>query len=1321
MTNLHRTWDSEVYLISAPSREGLLAGGRELESFLDANPDVDGADLAFTLNCPDPGLGDARLAIVATSPAELRRKLAGAMDRLARPETTRVKGRSGVYYFDSMLAREGRLAFVFPGEGAQYPNMLADLCLHFPEVRAWFDLIDRASSEQGRGYRPSDVVFPSNSTAGREEAERRLWSMDCGSELVFAASQALLDLLSGLGVRPDAVVGHSSGEYSSLIAAGCVHAADPGRLMGQMIDLNAVYRRLRDAGQIPAGTLVAVGAMSETAIRATVEQSPGTVFVAMDNCPQQLVLCGTDTNLASAIGALKDLGAICVTLPFNRAYHTPLFGPFCDALDDFFDGLEIKPPALDIYSCVTADVLPSDPAAIRTLVRRQWSSPVRFRETIEAMYGAGVRAFVEIGPRGSLASFIGNTLVDRQHLAIPLNVPQRSGILQLNHAIALLAAHGFNVQPDGLYKDRSPRRLDLGVVAPSRNSRRIQVQTSMPVLGDDALRSLAAFPVGATRPQGVATSQGPAGTGPGGQRAEVATTRTEPQAEAATARTSPGAPAHPDGMSEVMQRYLETMERFVAVQGDVMCAYLAGSSHVPGSLAWAPDESVSVAPAGPAPAPASPSPPPAESTHLAPELAAVAARALAESGGAEPGSADGHSRATVLSPGDIAKLLQRLVSARTGYPLEMIEPTLNLEADLGIDSIKRVEILGALHVETNLVRDGDMEKAAGLKTLAELADFLAGNQAGAAEWPRPVAPALPGPPPSMTMEASETTSPDVDTPDDAIVVMRRIDLSDHLYLRDHTLGSAVSDADTALTALPLVPLTMSLEFMAEAAAGLAPDLALTAIETVSARRWIAVDGEPVDLRIVAHRQAESPDNRIAVKVYDAGAAGGQGEDPIVEGVIVLAEHYPSAPDPRGLDAAAAPVQRESALYGGAMFHGPTFQAVSAITRDGPDSMEAVLAVPADARFFAGEAAPRFHSDPVLVDAAGQVVGFWAIRHLTRGFNVFPYRVETLRFYGPPLPAGDTAACRARVHVMSESRLSSDFDVLRTDGSLYLRAEGWQDARVDVPDKLQRMRVRLRTSLLCDPVDIPGEAPGATVRLLADLPAESLQAFGGICQLMLADLVLSRAERAQWQAVGSSPKRRHEWLLGRAAVKDAVRSLIAGDQPPDSYPADIEVSKDQLGRPVVSGAWSSAPAAAPHVSISHSGGIAVAAAADRGRWDGVGVDLELLAGRHGDLDFVFTPGEHELLDAPDPSARGEWSLRLWCAKEAVAKALGIGLARHHKDLEAVACDEASGDVCISVAAGCPNLPHRRGRERVLARTQRRGNMVIAVALIERASS
>lgn len=1316
MINLHRTWDSEVYIISAPSRADLLAVGRKLESFLQANPSVDGTDLAFTLNCLDSGLGDARLAIVAASPADLRRKLTSAMDRLAQPRTTRIKERSGVYYFDSKLAREGRLSFVFPGEGAQYLNMLADLCLHFPEMRGWFDLIDRASREQRRDYRPSDVVFPPRGTAGEQEAEQRLWSMDCGSELVFAASQALLGLLSELGVRPDAVVGHSSGEYSSLIAAGCIHATEPERLITQMIDLNAVYRRLRDAGQIPVGSLVAVGAISEAAVRETAKQNPGTVFVAMDNCPQQLVLCCAETDLAPTVSALKNQGAVCVTLPFNRAYHTPLFESFCNAFDGFLDGLEIKPPTLDIYSCVTADMFPPDPDAIRALVRRQWSLPVRFRETTETMYAAGVRTFVEIGPRGNLASFIDNTLMGRPHLAIPINVPQRSGILQLNHAIALLAAHGFDVQPDGLYKHRSPHRLDLGTVAAKEASRRLRIETSMPVFGSDALRSLALSPSSPARSHGATTSEDRAQADGGEQQAEAA----------ATSSTAPAAPAHSahsDGISEVMHRYLETMEKFVAVQADVMCAYLTGSPSGPGRLIDASGQAAGIPIVTPFPAPASPSllpaPIPAEPTHAGPNPSGV--KGAEEPEEMEPASANGPPHAAMLSASDITKLLQRLVSARTGYPIEMIEPELNLEADLGIDSIKRVEILGALHIEADLVRDGDVEKAAGLKTLAELADFLAANQTNVAGGLRTVDTAPPEPPQTIAALTGEPAPQGVALPGQAIVLTRRIDLSEHLYLRDHTLGGAVSDIDTNLTALPLVPLAMSLEYMAEAAAELVPDLTLISIENISARRWIAVDGGPMELRIAACRQAADLVSRIDVKVYDTSAAENQTDDPVVEGVIVLARNYPSAPDSRAPAVAATPVEKGPTLYNGAMFHGRSFQAVSAITQDGADSMEAMLEVPARSRFFASEPAPSFLSDPVLVDAAGQVVGFWAMRHLLRGFNVFPYRVEALRFYGPPLPPGAAAFCRAYVRTVSESRLSSDFDVLLTDGSLYLRAEGWQDARVDVPEKLQRMRIQPRTSVLSDPVDIPGEPAGAAVCLIADLPAEALQALGGICQLMLADLVLSRTERAEWQALDGSPKRRHEWLLGRTAVKDAVRSLIADGRSPDKYPADIEVSYDQSGRPCARAAWHSASATAPHVSISHSGGTAIAAAADDRRWDAVGIDLELLSHRQGSLDFAFTAAERELIDAIDPSERGEWSLRLWCAKEATAKALGTGLVARPGNLGAVACEKPSGDVWVSVVAASTVRQKRPRHERVLARTQRRGDMIIAVALIERVPS
>jgi acyl transferase domain-containing protein len=661
MNNLHRNWQSEVYLVSAPSRDELLVRGRELQRFLDGAPDVDAADLAYTLNCSDLGLGDARLAIVATSPAELLRKLVSALHRLAQPETIRLKERSGVYYFDSMLGREGKLAFVFPGVGAQYINMLADLCLHFPEVRAWFDLIDRSSSELGRDYCPSQVIFPPTGVAARAETERRLWLTDCGTEVVFAANQALLGLLTRLELRPDAVVGHSSGEYTALIAAGCLQAGDSRRLIDQLIDLNVVYQRLHDAGQIPGGTLVAVGAANESAVREVVAQSAGKVFLAMDNCPQQLVLCASDAELAPALKALKDQGAICATLPFNLAYHTPLFGPYCDALDDFLGGLEFEPPTVDIYSCVTSQAFPRDPQAVRRIVRDQWSRPVRFRETIETMYESGVRVFVEAGPRGNIVSFIDNILQDRPHLAVPANVPQRSGILQLNHAMGLLAAHGIDMRLDALYAHRSPRRLDLeagmaeSTLAKTR-SQEMRLLTGMPVLGDDDIDALRVLTTATPSRDDLETSPEP--TAP------------------VNAPVDATAAGQASVRSAVIQRYLATMERFVAVQGDVMLAYLTGATPAPASVRIGPPSAA----------------PPVAATVAAAE--AMAPPSLRQPAEWMPVEAADQTPATEFSRDDITKLLLRLVSARTGYPPDMLDPTLNLEADLGIDSIKRVEILG---------------------------------------------------------------------------------------------------------------------------------------------------------------------------------------------------------------------------------------------------------------------------------------------------------------------------------------------------------------------------------------------------------------------------------------------------------------------------------------------------------------------------------------------------------------------------------------------------------------------------------------------------
>ena len=168
-------WDSELCTVEADSVPALAEAARDLSARLAAA----GAawtlgDVAATLAARlGPVQRPLRLAIVATSLEDLRAKLDKAAARLQEPGTSRIKAASGTYFAAEPLARDGGVVLVFPGEGSQYPGMLADLCLHFPSVREAFDLVDGIYHDRPRGDVPSDWIFPRPSFSERGAAGRR--------------------------------------------------------------------------------------------------------------------------------------------------------------------------------------------------------------------------------------------------------------------------------------------------------------------------------------------------------------------------------------------------------------------------------------------------------------------------------------------------------------------------------------------------------------------------------------------------------------------------------------------------------------------------------------------------------------------------------------------------------------------------------------------------------------------------------------------------------------------------------------------------------------------------------------------------------------------------------------------------------------------------------------------------------------------------------------------------------------------------------------------------------------------------------------------
>ncbi len=455
-------WDGEAILLAAPDREALAARARSLLARLEGGTDARLKDIAATINAGDL-FQPARLGLVATSPADLAARLAASLAKLDDRGCRSIRDARGAYFWDRPAGSEApRMAFLFPGEGSQYPGMLADLCPHFPEVRALFDTSDRIAREAGADRWPSEHLFTHQS--GEDPG---LWSAGVAANVVLSAQWALYQLLIRLGLRPDAVVGHSSGELLALAAAGVV--AVDRTFEARLGELGALFAGLESSGDLPTARLVAVAAdrgRVEAAIR---EVGGGSVAVAMDNCPHQVVVAGPPAEAEAVVARLRAGGAGCEVLPFARAYHTAGFAPALGPIAAFFGALDLGRPRVPLYSCASTGRMPDDPEAIRRLAVAQWTRPVAFRETVEAMHGDGLRVFVDVGARGNLAGFVEDTLRGRPAFAVAANLPRRSGLAQLNHLVASLFARGVALDPAHLYARRRPHRLDLD--APPRKAK----------------------------------------------------------------------------------------------------------------------------------------------------------------------------------------------------------------------------------------------------------------------------------------------------------------------------------------------------------------------------------------------------------------------------------------------------------------------------------------------------------------------------------------------------------------------------------------------------------------------------------------------------------------------------------------------------------------------------------------------------------------------------------------------------------------------------------------------------------------------------------
>ncbi len=369
---------------------------------------------------------------------------------------------NGIYWCNGLLNRSNRdnkLAFVLPGLGAAYPNMLAELCLHFPEIRAIFDYVDYLALSGGSKARPSDRIFcrldPRTKTF--RETPASLAVMDSAVVTVLMAEWAIFTLLLNLDIVPDVLLGASTGEFAALTMSGAVDLFKAAPLfyhlstgmvhalpLDQLINLRSL--RVNDAYEKIEDELI---------------QYKDKIYLSANLSPRQLILTGDRESINSLLKSLESKQISADFLPFAIPYHTSLVANVVSADNPDIAALQISSPLIESWSCSLAAPYPNKADRIKKMTTDLFSKPILFRESIEALYKNGVRNFVEVGPRGNLAPIITETLQERPHVSLAANRSEISAITQLQNVLAILFVNDIYMDLSYLFARRAPKLLDF--------------------------------------------------------------------------------------------------------------------------------------------------------------------------------------------------------------------------------------------------------------------------------------------------------------------------------------------------------------------------------------------------------------------------------------------------------------------------------------------------------------------------------------------------------------------------------------------------------------------------------------------------------------------------------------------------------------------------------------------------------------------------------------------------------------------------------------------------------------------------------------------
>ncbi len=717
-------WDGsvEIAAFSAPSKEALLskvahaaADTRTLGAVLFESRQSFDPSEAYRLLVPAPAVSMAD---------ELKKALQG-LQKNKMPE------------FYGAGEAQGTLAYLFPGQGSQYVGMGQELACLFPEMLESLESTNRDIVS---------AIFPRPVFDKDEEAaqQNHLTSTDFAQPALGVIERGYVHLLERFGLSAQAAAGHSYGELSALYASGVLDADGLATLSLSR------GRLMADQGE-DLGTMMAVKGDLEKVVKVLADTGTS-VVLANRNSPDQCVLSGSAEALKELASALKEAGLKSIPLKVGAAFHSSFVAgardPFHKAAGDVKFGKALIP----VYANKTAELYPKSAKAARALLADQLVHQVDFVGVVNKMYEDGVRTFVEVGPKTVLTGLVKSILKGRDIKVVPLDrsAGRKSGLLDFAISLCELAAGGipvdFKVWEDAPVPERARRmtvpisganyRASEGVKPPVRPA------GSVTVGGGTAVSGTQVLPAAKPQTQTIVSHlnktesiQVPAVPRPAQPAPPPAARQAAPTPVANVAGVSADLGSllpHFEALQELSRQTAQVHQQFLKGQEAAQVALghlLAGRGGV-AALPTAP--TVLAAPAraqAPVSVAAVPVPRPAPSVSRVPPAStpvpAPSPRVAVHTPAIVPVASPVDQVLKGGTPDDsISRALLAVVADKTGYPAEMLTLDMDLEADLGIDSIKRVEILAAVEEAIPGLPKVDSDRLGSLRTLGEIVKTL---------------------------------------------------------------------------------------------------------------------------------------------------------------------------------------------------------------------------------------------------------------------------------------------------------------------------------------------------------------------------------------------------------------------------------------------------------------------------------------------------------------------------------------------------------------------------------------------------------------------